>query len=135
MGGKEKYSVQGKLPPVPANVVLHQGWFKDTLPIVIKEHPTDKFGVALVHIDCDLYEATKEVLDLLLPQIMPGCLIRFDELYIFWPTHPEHWNSGEVRAWEEVAQEAGMKYELLSYWHQGVTLRVLSNPAYRGPAF
>ena len=37
--GKGAFSLHGRLPRVPDNVVLHKGWFSDTLPIWSKANP------------------------------------------------------------------------------------------------
>ena len=54
------------------------GWYKNTLPLI----PSDaKF--AFVHIDCDLYESTYQVLDRLLghDHLSDGCALFFDDWY------------------------------------------------------
>ena len=52
-------------------VTLHPGWFKDMLPL-------DEI-LGFVHIDCDLYSSTKEVLEGI--QVTQGTIILFDELF------------------------------------------------------
>lgn len=54
-------------------VTLVRGWFQNTLP----RYRGD--SIALLHIDCDLYESYKMVLDLLYPKVCPGGAILFDE--------------------------------------------------------
>lgn len=53
-----------ELPRVPANVTLIKGWFQDTLPGFLGEHPDP---VALLHIDSDLYSSCKYVLETISP--------------------------------------------------------------------
>ncbi len=77
----------------PANVTLHKGWFSDTLPGFLKEY-SDNF--AFIHIDCDLYSSTKDVLDLCNERIVPGTVIVFDE-YLNYP----NWQNHEYRAFQE----------------------------------
>ena len=64
-----KFSRQGKPPPVADNVELHVGWFDQTLPKFVREHPEK---IALLHIDCDLYSSAKVVLWGLSERIHPG---------------------------------------------------------------
>jgi hypothetical protein len=74
------------------------GWYKDTLDSI----PTNtKF--ALVHIDCDLYESTYQVLDHLLGNDMlsDGCVLFFDDWYCN-RGNPQY---GEQRAWEVMVSE------------------------------
>jgi predicted O-methyltransferase YrrM len=77
-------------PSVPANVELVVGLYADTLPAFLETHPGN---AALIHIDCDLYNSTKTVLNLLAPRIVPGTVIVMDEYHIVL----EH----ERRAFEE----------------------------------
>ncbi len=70
------------------------GWYKDTL---CKLPPGQKFAV--IHIDCDYYESTKQVLDHLLGHGMlsDGCTILFDDWYCNRGS-PDY---GEQRAWAD----------------------------------
>lgn len=83
-------------PPVdlPTGVCLIKGWFCDTIPEWLSENPDD---IQLLHIDCDLYTSTKDVLTLLDTRIKPGCIILFDELCNFDNTYP-NWRIGEWKA-------------------------------------
>jgi len=96
-----------KLPKVPPNVKLVVGRFSDTLPGWCKQH---KGFASLIHIDCDLYSATKDVFKHLSKYIRTGTIIVFDE-YWNYPTRQEH----EFRAW----QETGIPYEYMGYVHGG----------------
>ena len=49
--GKKAFDVKGRLPRVPQNVELHQGYFEESLPKWLNEHPGQ---IAFMHIDCDL---------------------------------------------------------------------------------
>ncbi|MGE0488312.1 MAG: class I SAM-dependent methyltransferase [Vulcanimicrobiota bacterium] len=68
---------QGGRAPVfeDPRVVLHQGWFEQTLPEF--KVPTDKRLV--VHCDADLYSSTKIVLDSLGKHFRAGTILMFDE--------------------------------------------------------
>ena len=52
-------------------VHIHEGWFADTLPEM------DIGVLDFVHIDCDIYSATKTVFENI--EVRPGTIILFDE--------------------------------------------------------
>lgn len=64
----------GRIPEDVINrrVRLGRGWFQDTLP---------KYNgqIALLHLDCDLYESYKLALETLYEKVAPGGIIMFDE--------------------------------------------------------
>src|SRR4029079_12981242 len=70
--GAAAFSVNGRLPKVTSNVTLHRGWFNESLPVWLKDHPGP---VSLMHIDCDLYSSTKTIFDLLGDRLQPGSLL------------------------------------------------------------
>ena len=105
------------LPQVPPNVKLVVGRFDVTLPTWTETHP----GFAsLIHVDCDLYSATKDVFKNLRKYIKTGTIIVFDE-YWNYPT----WQDHEFKAW----QETGIPYEYIGYVdggnYQPVAVKVL----------
>jgi len=104
---KGSYSAGGRLPEVPKNVILHKGWFNETLPIFLEKY---KQPVSFLHIDCDLYSSTKTILDLLSTKILKGTVIVFDEFIGY-----QSWNQDEFKAFMEAAQLYRWDYELLSF--------------------
>ncbi|MGZ9014673.1 MAG: TylF/MycF/NovP-related O-methyltransferase [Burkholderiales bacterium] len=70
---------QGEMPDVRANVVLHPGWFDDTLPA----YAAGIDRVAFAHVDCDLYSSTATIFRHLGPKMAAGCVIAFDEYYCY----------------------------------------------------
>lgn len=54
-------------------------------------------AAAIIHIDCDLYDATREVLDHIEPVLQPGTLIAFDD----WFHYRGNPRKGEARAFGE----------------------------------
>jgi tetratricopeptide (TPR) repeat protein len=104
---KGSYSTQGVIPSVPQNVILHDGWFEETLPRFVQQHPEP---VRFMNIDCDLYSSTKTVLEIFAKQIVPGTVIVFDE-YIW----NEHWREDEFKAFQEAVLNHGWKYEYLCF--------------------
>lgn len=104
---KGSYTTQGEIPKVPGNVRLHVGWFEDTLPVFLEQHPGP---VRLINVDCDIYSSTKTVLDLLAPRMVAGSVIVFDE-YI----GNEHWREDEFKAFQEAVSRYGWTYEYLCF--------------------
>jgi methyltransferase family protein len=102
-----KFDRKGRLPAVPANVSLHVGWFDRTLPPFLA---ATAGPVALAHIDCDIYESTKTVLDLMGERIAPGAWIVFDE-YFNYPG----WRLHEFKAFQEWIAAAGRRYRYAAF--------------------
>jgi hypothetical protein len=101
------YSTAGDIPPVPDNVHLHAGWFSDTLPPFVAEHPGP---VRLVNIDCDIYSSTQCIFEHLGSQMGAGTILIFDE-YGFYPGWQEH----EHKAFMEFLESSGHGHEILAY--------------------
>ena len=80
-----------------------EGWFKDTLPTLPRG---TKF--AMVHLDCDLYSSTYEVLDYLLAQghLADGALLFFDD----WNCNRASPRFGQRKAWSEIVDKYGIEY-------------------------
>lgn len=74
-------------------VKLCKGLFCNTLSDFLIKNPHVVFS--LIHIDCDVYSSTKEVLDMVLPRLSVGGIVLFDE--IFQETFP-----GETAGFLEV---------------------------------
>jgi hypothetical protein len=110
-----------ELPDVPG-AELVPGWFDDTLPGFLEEHPEP---VAFLHLDADLYSSTRTVLLALAPRLMEGTVIVFDEYFNF----PD-WEEHEHRAWVEFVAETGLRFEYLGYTadDEQVAVRLLNAP-------
>ena len=100
------FSRKGELPKVRSNVRVHKGWFNDTLKKFREECPGP---VAFLHIDCDLYSSTREVLQGLADRLRVGTVIEFDE-YFNYP----NWRQHEFRAWQEFVRDHGIEYRYLA---------------------
>jgi hypothetical protein len=105
---KGKFTRAGALPPVPANARLHPGWFADTLPRFLAEHPSET--IAFVHVDCDIYASTATVLGQLGGRLNPGAILVFDE-YFNYP----NWQRHEWRAFQEFVRDTGSDYTYLGF--------------------
>ncbi|MBM3514188.1 MAG: hypothetical protein FJX59_10795 [Alphaproteobacteria bacterium] len=78
----------------PERFKFYPGWFEQTLPTL---NPQIKF--ALVHIDCDLYESTRTVLNELfgLNRLSDGCIILLDDYLLNRGAK----RFGQRKAWDE----------------------------------
>ncbi len=72
------------------------GWYKDTLTKETRKKINTK-KVAIVYVDCDLYESTVLVLNFILPYLQDGTLILFDD----WFTYRGNPKRGEQKAFKE----------------------------------
>jgi hypothetical protein len=111
---KGAFSLHGKLPQVPANVKLVKGWFDESLPSFLREHPE---VFSFVHIDCDTYEATAIVLKLASDRFRKGTVVVFDEYFGY-----RGWRAGEFKAWQEFVAAHGLSYEYLAFSDYAVSL-------------
>jgi hypothetical protein len=114
---KGAFDLGGVLPAVEANVRLVKGWFQDTLPGFLAEHPGP---VAFCHLDCDLYSSAAGVLAALAGRFVPGSVIVFDE-YFNYPG----WEDGEFRAFAEFVRTNGVRYRYLGYAPQWYSAAVV----------
>lgn len=87
------FDLGGRLPEVPGNVQLVKGYFEDTLPLFTSEHTNP---VRFLHIDSDIYQSAKTVLEGLTQQIIPGTIIVFDEYLKY-----RGWQFHEYKAYQE----------------------------------
>lgn len=114
-----------KIPSFKKNVVLHKGWFDDTLPQFVKENNEN---ISFLHIDCDLYSSTKTIFKWLDKRIVEGTIILFDEYfnYPFWENH-------EYKAFQEFVNENKIEYKYLCYsskkFGSKVAVRILKRTA------
>lgn len=104
---KSTFNLNGNIPNVE-NVTFYKGWFKDTIPeyIMIAE------PIALLHIDCDLYSSTIEILYNLNSYIKRGTVIAFDE-WVYNHQDLEKNRQHEQKAFNEWVNEFDIKFELI----------------------
>ena len=110
------FKVDG-LPDV-SGAELVVGWFADTLPGFLADHPEP---VDFVHVDADLHSSAKTVLDLVGPRLRPGSVLVFDEFFNF-----PGWQEHEYRALREYVERTGLSvsYEGYSYADEQVIVRI-----------
>src|SRR3954464_11267342 len=97
------FTTELELPPVPGNATLRAGWFEDTLPTFLGEHPG---SVRFVNIDCDIYSSTRTVLSALAGRLRPGSILVFDEFI-----GNQTWREHEYKAFQEFVHGTGVRYE------------------------
>jgi hypothetical protein len=135
---KEAFSLDGNLPEVVDNVTLIKGQFEDTIPTFLKNTYPNVMPISYMHIDCDLYSSTNTILKLCDSKVVPGTIIRFDELAcwrsVFGEASPtgsasrvlySKWTEHEWKALNEWLEEFDRKVIPLSRnWFQGGTVMV-----------
>ncbi|CAN5307502.1 N/A [soil metagenome] len=87
------------------NVKLVEGNIFDTLPAYLTAQPALK--IALLHLDFDVYEPTAFALDTLLPRMVRGGLVVFDDYGAV---------EGATRAADDVAARLGVAMRKLSHY-------------------
>lgn len=140
MGGKnvkkEAFDRKGEMPEVPDNVTLHKGWFSDTLPPFLD---ANSGNISYLHVDCDIYSSTVDIFENCNTRIVPGTIIRFDELacwrYVFGEASPSTkanrvvystWKEHEWKALNEWLSKYDRKVMPISRnWFQGATVVVV----------
>lgn len=106
-----------KIPTFSDRVILHKGWFKDTLPEFVDAHKGD---IAFMHLDADMYESTKTIFDLLGHKIISGTIIIFDNYFGF-----SFWKQHEYKAFQEFIASKNLKYEYLCYTDQKCAVKII----------
>lgn len=84
---------------------LVKGWFSDTLPV------TDTGEIALLHLDCDLYQSVKYCLETLFDKVVEGGCIVIDD-YGYW--------EGCKQAVDEFIKNRNLEVQLTRVDSQGV---------------
>lgn len=100
--------LKGELPKVPHNVVLHKGWFNETLPEWVLAYPGEP--IALLRVDCDVYSSTQTIFDTVGHLLRPGSWILFDELIGY-----RGWQEHEYRAFTEFVERVGLEFHFIGY--------------------
>lgn len=114
------YKKRNFIPPVLNNVKLYQGWFKDSLPLFVK-NILKNAPIAFLHVDSDIYSSAHEALEIFKDNIVPGTIIVFDEFYNY-PGFENH----EWKAFQEFLKSTGWKAQYLAYNknHEQVAVKI-----------
>ncbi|MBN1530840.1 MAG: class I SAM-dependent methyltransferase [Thermoleophilaceae bacterium] len=108
--GAGTFDLSGSLPDMPANVELVKGWFQDTIPPFLAEHPEQ---VSFVHLDCDLYSSAKTVLDAIGDRCREGTQIVLDDFML-----EPGWEREEHRAFFEFIESGRWRFEYTGYAYE-----------------
>lgn len=115
---KGHFNLDGKLPKVNTNVVLHSGLFSETLPVFVNEIKNKQLGI--LHIDSDTYEAANYVLKMLISNINKGTIIIFDEFFGY-----PNWKAHEFKAWQEFHTRNNVKFRYIAYTQVAAAIQIL----------
>ncbi len=116
---EKAFSSDGVPPTLNSNVIIHKGYFEETLPLFYNDY---KDTISFLHIDCDLYKSTKIIFSYLKEMIVSGTIILFDEM-ISYDGFEDH----EFKAFKEFIIETDKDFECLrmSYFTGQVIIRIL----------
>ncbi len=109
MAPEKTFDLGGKLPTVRRNVRLVKGWFAESGLRWKAENPAADIPL-LVHVDCDTYAATLDVLQFCAEYVEHGLILHFDDYFGF----PD-WRTAGFKALEEISQKFGWRLTYLSY--------------------
>jgi hypothetical protein len=109
MAPEKTFDLGGKLPRVRRNVALVKGWFAESGPRWKAENPAADIPL-LVHVDCDTYAATLDVLEFCSGYVEHGFVLHFDDYFGFLD-----WRTGGFKALREMAEKHRWRLTYLSY--------------------
>lgn len=104
---KGYFDTGGVMPDVPPNVDLVKGWFIDALPLWLAQNQDN---VAFIHLDCDCYSSTMDVLPLLRRRLQVGTQIVLDDWML-----EAGWQREEKRAFLDFCAGYGIGFEYTGY--------------------
>jgi len=109
MAPEKTFDLGGKLPRVRPNVSLVKGWFVDSAPRWKAQNAGSDIPL-LVHVDCDTYAATVDVLEVCADYVEQGLVFHFDDFFGF----PD-WRTGGFKALQEISEKRRWRLTYLSY--------------------
>jgi len=118
---KGHFSVGGNLPVVKPNVTLIKGFFDDSLPGFLVAHVGP---FSFVHIDCDTYNSTRTILNLIVDRLRVGSIILFDEYFGY-----RGWRREEWKAWQEFCATNRIKYNYKAFSNEQVAVQISEMPS------
>jgi len=128
-------------PEVRNNVKLVKGFYNQSLVPWIEENLTDDSYISWLHLDADLYSSTIYILEKLNKYIVPGTIIRCDELVDWrlegfkpdvkrdYAPKPKYsnWPEGEWKAINEWIEKYDREIQpLWREWHTGAGMKVIN---------
>jgi hypothetical protein len=116
MAPEKTFDLGGKLPKVRRNVTLVKGWFAESGARWKAENPAADIPL-LVHVDCDTYAATFDVLEFCSGYVEHGLVLHFDDYFGF----PD-WKTGGFKALQEISEKRRWRLTYLSYGTKEVSV-------------
>ena len=115
------FNLNGHINPELLNkegMEIIPGWFNETLNADTKKKFKRK-KAGLIHVDCDIYTSTLEVLEFLVTNniLADGALIVYDDWGAWkqaYLTEDNAYDVAEGRAHKEIAEKYGLKFELVN---------------------
>ena len=104
---KGHFSTNGKVPNI-GGIKFFKGWFKDTIPEYLKIAK----DIALLHVDCDIYSSTLDVLYGVQDFIVEGTIVVFDDWFY---NHDPKYNDGNQKAFYKWVKEFDKDYKFLDF--------------------
>ena len=114
---KSAFNLNKKVPKLNSNVEPIVGWVEDTLDFFLQKHNPQ---INFVHLDMDIYNATKFTLERLKPYLVKNAVILFDELYNY-----DGWEFGEYKALREVFDEKDFEYKAFNLGESQVVIKII----------
>jgi hypothetical protein len=106
---KGAFNLAGRMPRARPNVSFVKGFFDASFPQWIGQQTANEPPL-LVHVDCDTYQSTVDVLNLCSPYVSEGLIFHFDDYFGFL-----NWQSAGYKALSDIAEREGWKLEYISY--------------------
>jgi hypothetical protein len=123
MAPEKTFDLGGRLPKVRSNVALVRGWFADSGPRWKASNPASDTPL-LVHVDCDTYAATVDVLELCSDYVEHGVVFHFDDYFGF-----PNWRTGGFKALKEISEKRRWRLTYLSYGTKEAAVLAEANAA------
>jgi hypothetical protein len=121
MAPKGAFDRAGKIPKARKNVTLIKGWFSESVPQWQKVN--QGAPPLLVHIDCDTYGGTTDVLHLCAGYVREGVILHFDDYFGF-----PNWKNAGFKALNETAERLQWQLTFLSYGTKEVAVLATGGP-------
>lgn len=116
VGMKGNFNNDGRLPNCKKNVTLIKGWFNETVPTFLIDN---KDFFSFIHIDCDTYESTSAVFNLIQSRIKEGTIIVFDDYF-----GEPGWEINDFKAFREFVLKNEIKYDYIAFSLREVVVRI-----------
>lgn len=101
---KKFFNLDGQTPQLDVNAKLVTGWFKDTVPKFFEKRSDEK--IAFMHIDCDTYESTNDILNNIpIKHFQKGTIILLDDYISYYG-----WKDNVFKSFQEWVKKNNIKY-------------------------